>query len=270
MKTDMNMKKRDVEIRNAWENAEPMALESIPSAAVVFEKAKNRERIRNRRIATMSSVAAVMLVAAGTTIFLNREPLTVYTAENEKVDVELPDGTRVCLNRNSELSFAGEYARRVNLAGEAYFDVAKDDNNTFEVKTEKMNITVHGTKFTVSAYKHKTPAAWLEEGSVSVTGKGLEETLLKPDQAISFDGRQWQKTYEKAERHTLWAHDRLVMENMSLTDIVSLLEHWYGVLLTVSDPGAADNTFLSLTVRNESVDTILESINLISETKVSK
>jgi len=264
---------KNKDIMDVWNSSTPMDATMLHSAGSVLEKAEAKENaVRKARRAWISSVMTLMVVALGTGIYVKNNAPVRLVAEGQKQHYELPDGSSIWLNRSSSLSYKssfGKSERRVKLTGEAFFDVAKD-SRAFVVETGRMDITVHGTRFTVSAYKDRAQTAWLEEGSIAVKGRGLSETLLSPDQRVSFDNGQWTVADEAASSHTSWIQDRLVMNNRPLSEIVNSLEHWYGTALTVSDAEAAGRTYLSLTVRSEDLDSILESINLISDVKVSR
>lgn len=267
-----NMNKNK-DIMDAWNSSTPMDATMLHSAGSVLEKAEAKEKaVRKARRAWISSVMALMVVALGTGIYVKNNAPVRLVAEGKKQHYELPDGSSIWLNRSSSLSYKssfGKSERRVKLTGEAFFDVAKD-SRAFVVETGRMDITVHGTRFTVSAYGDGEQSAWLEEGSISVKGHGLSETTLSPDQKVCYEGGEWTVSEEPASCHTSWINDRLVLENRSLSEIVSALEHWYGTGLTVSDPEEAKGIFLSLTVRSEELDAILEAINLLSDVQVSR
>lgn len=257
-----------------WNSSTPMDSSMLPSAQDVLARAEKREKaVRRSRRMWLSSAAALAVVVLGAGYFTKTASSVRLVAGNEKQKYELPDGTTLWLNRNSEISYSRSFnrsVRKVKLAGEAYFDVAKDEARPFVVSTGVMGITVHGTKFTVSAYNDRPQAAWLEEGSISVKGHGLSETTLSPDQKVCYEGGEWTVSEEPASGHTSWINDRLVLDNCSLSDIVSALEHWYGTGLSVSNPEEAKGIFLSLTVRSEELDAILESINLLSDVQVGR
>lgn len=260
-------------LRQIWDSVSPLEGKGLSSADAVLSKGLSKERaIRRRTVSILSSAAVVAAVFAGIFIGANRQESILLLADAEKTQFSLPDGSSVWLNRNSRLEYApgfGSSTRTVKLSGEAYFDVVKDAEHPFVVETGDMDITVLGTKFTVSAYKDALPAAWLEEGSIEVNGKGLATTQLHPDQGIAFDGSTWTVSDTDAKCHSLWISDKLVMENMPLDEVVSSLEHWFGVRLAISDTLEAHDIKLSMTVRGESVDTILATINLLSGETVS-
>lgn len=261
-------------IMETWNSSTPMDSSMLPSAGDVLARAEKKERqVRHARRTWLGSLAALAVFVLGAGYLTETASSVRLVAGNEKQEYQLPDGTTLWLNRNSELTYSALFnrkARKVKLVGEAYFDVARDEKRPFVVNTGVMGITVHGTRFTVSAYSESAQTAWLEEGSISVKGRGLAQTLLHPDQKVSLNGGEWIVADEVASTHTMWIKDRLVMDNRPLSEIVASLEHWYGTALSMSDPDAAKDIYLSLTVRTEDLDSILESINLISRVKVSR
>jgi len=106
----------------------------------------------------------------------------------------LSDGTFVTLNAGSSLKYDncyGIYDRVVNLEGEAFFDVAKETDMPFTVKTSHLSVLALGTTFNVKAYSDdKTIETTLVEGSVRIEGISAEGTrqvtVLKPNQKMTF------------------------------------------------------------------------------------
>ncbi|GGH12189.1 FecR family protein [Sphingobacterium alkalisoli] len=81
----------------------------------------------------------------------------------------LPDGTKVWLNADSKISFALQFikkTREIILDGEAYFEVSKDKDHPFIVKSNGQQIEVLGTQFNVNSYRDEpTTAKTLVEGN---------------------------------------------------------------------------------------------------------
>jgi transmembrane sensor len=99
------------------------------------------------------------------------------------ISLTLGDGTKVWVNANSRLNFPSRFAekeRRVELEGEAYFEVAKDASRPFYVKSKGAEIKVLGTHFNVAAYSNQATTTLLE-GSVEVS-KGNKKVRLVPGQ----------------------------------------------------------------------------------------
>lgn len=105
--------------------------------------------------------------------------------------VILADGTTVHLNAGSKLTYPVRFAgkrRIVRLEGEAYFDVAGDENHPFVVQTHLGEITVLGTEFNVNAYAD-TPVCYttLVHGKVKFSTLNAETVTLSPgEQAVVF------------------------------------------------------------------------------------
>ena len=108
--------------------------------------------------------------------------------------VVLPDGTRVSLGTRTSFSYDSRYGkseRIVQLEGEAYFEVAKDKDKPFIVKTKEQSIEALGTKFNVSAYPTDSLlTTTLLEGSVLLTTQNLlHPTVLKPNEQFVYNKR---------------------------------------------------------------------------------
>lgn len=106
----------------------------------------------------------------------------------------LPDGSTVTLNAGSTLKYDnlfGTDERIVQLEGEGYFNVTKDSERPFIVKTTSLNVTALGTEFNVKAYAmDKTIETTLVNGSIKIeplTDNSMGEiTVLKPNQKLTF------------------------------------------------------------------------------------
>ena len=104
----------------------------------------------------------------------------------------MPDGTRVSLGTRTSFSYDSRYGkseRIVQLEGEAYFEVAKDKDKPFIVKTKEQSIEALGTKFNVSAYPTDSLlTTTLLEGSVLLTTQNLlHPTVLKPNEQFVYN-----------------------------------------------------------------------------------
>src|SRR5690606_29878165 len=80
---------------------------------------------------------------------------TVSTPRGGQYQLTLSDGTRVWLNAATSVRFPAAFAdsaRRVELSGEAYFEVAHDAKRPFEVRSAGQAVRVLGTRFNVTAY----------------------------------------------------------------------------------------------------------------------
>jgi len=114
----------------------------------------------------------------------------IETPKGGQYQINLPDGTKVWLNAASSLKYPTQFAakeRQVELSGEAYFEVYKDKEHPFIVRTNKQDVEVLGTHFNINSYTDEPIVkTTLLEGSVRVTLNFLstnkESKIIKPGQ----------------------------------------------------------------------------------------
>ena len=152
--------------------------------------------------------------------------------------VELSDGTKVWLNSDSELRFpitlVGD-RRNVEIEGEAYFEVAKDEGKPFHVLAKGVDIKVLGTSFNVMTYRGRTITT-LVEGKVCLTYKD-ESVLMVPDrqaEVIAETGKILMREVD-ARNFTLWKDGVFYFENAALETIAERLSQWYDVNIVFND-----------------------------------
>ena len=205
------------------------------------------------------------------------QPASVATEEYQTLVVPrggeyklvLEDGSRVYLNSNTKLHFplvfAGE-KRVVHLEGEAYFEVAKDKDKPFIVKTKEQSIEALGTKFNVSAYPTDSLlTTTLLEGSVLLTTQNLlHPMVLKPNEQFVYNKRTRSALLQQvdANRFVSWTTGYYYFPEQSLEAILYRLSHVYGVQFTVKSEALKRRTFTGTFYRGQSIKDIMEIIHL--------
>lgn len=194
----------------------------------------------------------------------------VIMGKESKGPVTLPDGTIAWLNANSKLVYPEHFQsgkRQVQLEGEGYFEVVRDEKAPFLVETDGMVVNVLGTHFNVKNYENKeTVETTLLSGKVEVFLPGLDKSIvLKPNQRISCDKQSG--AYKLAEvdaaDYIIWIGDKLVCTNEKLSVVLHKMKHWYNLDIECKN-GVPLNQRLSLTIRKESPEEILKLLTLIS------
>lgn len=201
--------------------------------------------------------AAVLIVAAGVGgIYLSnlRGKLTqsyntIAVPAGQHVDVTLPDGTKVCMNALSELRYPSFFMggrRKVQLRGEAFFDVTHDEKQPFVVETYACDVEVLGTKFDVEAHPETDKfVASLVEGRVRITDKSgsRNQVVLQPDhRALKSNGRLVVERIPDYERFQ-WREGLIAFRDASFRDLLSEFEKYYGVKIVIERDVAADDLF---------------------------
>ena len=119
--------------------------------------------------------------------------------------LQLADGSRVWLNAETRLRYPVAFAgteRRVELTGEAYFEVSKDATRPFIVRANGVDVRVLGTSFNVAAYGAEVVTT-LVEGRVAVEA-GSERVTLEPDRQAVWDGERMEVRQVDASNYGLW------------------------------------------------------------------
>lgn len=224
---------------------------------------------------SISAVAAILLMLV-LNIFVkeslnnyNTQYTDIYMPRGEKGQISLPDGTIVWLNADSKLTFSNDFNsknRTVHLEGEAYFDVVKDDKHEFVVKTDLIDIKVHGTAFSVTAYSEsKDIDVFLQRGSVSIHRSDIEEELasLLPAQHISIQKDSFITKINEFEDNSeiAWTFDELIFEHAPLKEVLAKMGNWYGVNITVATLPSQQELKYRFKIKSESLTEILELIN---------
>jgi transmembrane sensor len=182
---------------------------------------------------------------------------TISTPRGGQYQVNLPDGTRVWLNAESVIKFPISFVdlkeRRVELQGEAYFEVEKDATKPFFVSTDKQEVRVLGTHFNISSYKDELDTkTTLLEGSVKVrllNTKRVSQKVLKPgDQSqIRATSVQINVVTVDPQSEIAWKNGHFFFENEPIEDIMKQVKRWYDIDVEYEDNMAGKTIWGSVT-----------------------
>lgn len=164
--------------------------------------------------------------STGDTLVYNR----METLTGMEYTLALADGTLVYLNAETSLRYPvvfREGERVVELEGEAYFEVAKDEMRPFIVRMNGSEIKVTGTSFNARAYGNEEEVVTtLVEGRVEVNGRKIvpgEQARCEVN-----TGNLTVKTVD-VNRFIAWKEGYFVFRNERLEDVMKTLARWYGV-----------------------------------------
>ena len=197
------------------------------------------------------------------------ENMIVSTSYGKRKQVDLPDGSIVILNSLSSVSYPKNIhknlTREIELRGEAYFDVAKDEQRAFVVKASEIKIKVLGTKFNVSAYENdENITTNLYEGAVSLSFGAGNDLQLKPgDQAVyNKKNDSVEISASEDKNNSAWINGSMYFENIPLKNIFKILEREMNIFFRISDEVDKELKLTAKFNNNESVDEILEHLSL--------
>lgn len=192
----------------------------------------------------------------------------------------LSDNTIVWLNAGSRLvyptTFTGK-TREVLLFGEAYFEVAKNAEKPFVVKTSDIQVKVLGTHFNVSAYaEDKMIQTVLQEGSVELrkndSGIFGERIVLKPNQMASFSKSTSETAlYDvDASYYTLWTKGLLSFDEVDFDKILKKVERFYNITVDFSEPALGTIRISGKLDLKGTREEVLEYLGKVSRTEIKK
>lgn len=193
---------------------------------------------------------------------------SLETPRGGQYQLNLPDGTRVWLNAASSLKYPVNFSagkeRRVELNGEAYFEVAKDKTRPFIVKSAAQEIRVLGTHFDVNAYKDEASIrTTLLEGAVQVNN----QVVLKPGQQSVLTGRQLDVKTVNAGDMIDWKNGEFIFDDEPLGSILKKVSRWYDVDIVYLRTEIGTPSFSGSISRFENVSRVLKMLEETSNVR---
>jgi transmembrane sensor len=186
----------------------------------------------------------------------------IVTPRGGQYQLQLPDGTRVWLNAASRLkypvSFIGLSSRSVELTGEAYFEVARDESRPFIVKNNGLEVKVLGTDFNVNAYSEESfREVTLLKGAIKVNN-----TLLKPGEQAQLSKTGKLVIGKGDVEAASWKDGTFKFADTDLNVVLRELGRWYDLDIIYMN-GIPDRKFTGYIDRRLSADQALDILKVL-------
>ncbi|MBB5441322.1 hypothetical protein HDC92_005030 [Pedobacter sp. AK017] len=243
-------------------------------------------KLANGRVITLSDAKTGLVVVAsslkyndGSAIAQGDPGLSSRSATGQAVDevvmstprggtyqIVLPDGSKVWLNAASSITFPSSFSklpkRVVELSGEAYFEVFKNKNQPFIVKSKGQQVEVLGTHFNINSYADEgSVKTTLLEGSVNVNG-----TILKPNQQAVLNHNTITVEQADAAEIMAWKDGLFRFNNENIASIMLKLSRWYNIDVVYQNIPKPDG-FTGTISRFKNISQVLK---MLSETESVK
>ena len=263
-------------------------------AASVYDKDKAFENFRNRvesqkeiqstsrrgfSLSALWRYAAVVaiIIAVGCISYWQGEvnvkdtfaDISVEAPLGSKTKLYLPDGTLVWLNAGSRMTYSQGFGvdnRKVELEGEGYFEVKRNEKIPFFVNTKDLQLQVLGTKFNFRDYPedHEVVVSLLE-GKVGLNNllREEKEAVLSPDERAVLNKANGLLTVESvtASNASQWTDGYLFFDEELLPDIAKELERSYNVKIHIANDSLKTFRFYGNFVRREqNIQEVLEAL----------
>lgn len=226
-------------------------------------------------------VAAIFVVMALASFFAynnwyEAEPIAqesvlkeISTANGQRVNLTLSDGTGILVNSGSEIKFPDTFQpdkREVFLEGEAYFNVTENPEAPFIVHTKGMTTKVLGTSFSVRAYSEDpNVSVVVEEGRVALSteaGGSTDPVILAKHELGQFDladGKISTRNVEDLELFLSWTEGFLKFKEQPMRKVARELERRYDIEVVFSNESISD-MLLTANLKSRSMNNVLDVI----------
>lgn len=241
-------------------------------------EADNKARRKSKLIKFITRAAAVLFIPLALFAMFNwKENIAVNQAVSRaeifspygaRTSFVLPDGSSGWLNSGSTLSFPITFkgkSRKIELTGEAYFNVLKNPKKPFIVIADKLTVKAYGTSFNVMAYANeKTMEVTLETGVIEVFVKEHHKSekslgLMAPgEHGVLIKGTTaFYKDSMRVNLYTSWKEGKLVFRNEPMIQVVNKLNRWYNVDIMIRD-SRLESYIYRATFEDEKLDEVLK------------
>lgn len=277
-----------IQQREIWFSAVNREAASIYNKDKAFENFRNRVESRKKTqntsrqgfsLSAMWRYAAVIaiMIAVGCISYWQGEvnvkdtfaDISVEAPLGSKTKLYLPDGTLVWLNAGSRMTYSQGFGvdnRKVELEGEGYFEVKRNEKVPFFVKTKDLQLQVLGTKFNFRDYPedHEVVVSLLE-GKVELNNllREEKESVLSPDERAVLNKANGLLTVESvtASNASQWTDGYLFFDEELLPDIAKELERSYNVKIHIANDSLKTFRFYGNFVRREqNIQEVLEAL----------
>ncbi|MFN8395950.1 MAG: FecR domain-containing protein [Bacteroidia bacterium] len=158
-------------------------------------------------------------------------------ADGQRKEIKLTDGTVVTLQGGSTLDAAADFGkqdRKLELNGEAYFDVARDEARPLSVRMGQVQARVLGTEFNLRSEKTSTAVQLsVTEGKVEFSATNGAKEILVAGEVAHFDPKTGKIVREQtnAQEEAAWVHDALIFNDKPFVEAAGQIERHYGITL---------------------------------------
>ena len=197
---------------------------------------------------------------------------TLSTGKGENYRLQLPDHTEIWLNSASSIkfpaSFDGLKTRKVELRGEAYFEVAKDQEHPFIVKTEQQEVQVLGTHFNINSDPDQgNTRTTLLEGSVKITNRDKKEQLIKPGEvSLVNEGAAILVSPADLKTTMAWKNGYFRFKGEHIEEVMLKISKWYAIEVSYQGPISKEKFSGNISM-NKNISEVLNMLSYANAVK---
>jgi ferric-dicitrate binding protein FerR (iron transport regulator) len=259
------MDNNKIDVDKAWNNVYSRILKEDHKP----EEKNHRVTYRTAFLLRIAA-AAIIILGISSLLVLNRDKIfpgkTVIQAgiDQRNIQIDLPDGSRVFLNRNSRLSYKpdfGKESRSVKLTGEAFFEITTDASKPFIIDAGKADVQVVGTSFSVITENNNSEVeVFVKTGTVKLSDKtGQQSIILDPGFIGKLNSAISEKQVNEDPNYLAWNTGMLVYRGEKLEKVFDDLRKYFNLDIVADDPSILGYTWTS-PIYYESRDNVISLI----------
>jgi len=293
LESDAFLNSQFQKMKNTWTSFDNKPTMKYKDTGKAWEKLKgnlekdgllegSREKVNIFYLRPAVRIAATVLIILGIgipTVFLsvtgdkkNATEIS-HLAKSGVNTVDLPDGSRVYMNKGAEISYPAVFdkGRTLKLHGEAFFEVMADPENPFTVHSGKITVSVLGTSFNVKENeKGNGVEVFVESGLVKVTDdQNNKNIVLHPGELGVADRDMLTMGSNENPNYLSWKTKEFIFVNEEVDQIFKTLESAYHVEIVTGNLDTASMRLTS-TYNQQSIDAILETISAAFNLELKK
>ncbi len=254
---------KEINVDKAWKKVYSRINESGYTAT----KTRGRIIMMRNRFMKIAAAAVILIVIGAVSVYLatmNKQIIVTTNNDQKNVEINLPDGSNIFLNRNTELVYSenfGKSERHVALSGEAFFEISNDPSKPFTVNAGKANIEVLGTSFNIITNNPDSAVeVYVETGMVKLSNNtGTQNIIVDPGYVGTMDTKRTGKKLNENPNYVSWKTGKLVYDRQKLETVFDDLKRVHDMEIITDDQGILDETWTS-SIDNQSQDTIIRLI----------
>jgi transmembrane sensor len=257
---------KEINVEKAWNNV----LSRLNENGIKPENTFSRITSVRTSFVRIAAMIIILLSVGSGALYLNNhgylsKKMIVNTMNDQKnLLVTFPDGSRIYLNRNTELSYRanfGKYRRQVKLTGEAFFEISPEPSKPFITYAGNAKVKVIGTSFNVITKNANSEVeVFVKTGQVLLSdNSGSQSIVLDPGFIGTMDSKKPGKVQNNNPNYLSWNTGLLFYNGQKLDVVFKDLKRVYNMDIIVDDPAFLEYTWTS-PIDNQPQDTIIRLI----------
>ncbi len=270
--------------------------EDIPLSSQAFETVSSKLGLENMKPRTifpktfltglLRAAVCLLLPVLGALGYALLNPdkeaewLELQVPYGQTRELMLADGTHLRLNAGSRVTYPSEFLgdeRRIFVEGEVFAEVAKNPEQPFIIASGDIDVKVLGTTFSLKAYGNtECVELILLEGAVQMdieSASREKELVLSPGEMVQYvwkSGSIELKDIDPSLYQSFYDNRAIHFFNIRLSDIAKDLERIIGTKFLILYVSLAGARYLAWFTNNETLEEILQGINIDNRIKYHK